>query len=486
MKLRLIPKLAIEYHHPKGLKCETDMEYARIATEIAGEMEKLRIPDISAEGLKLIAVNVSMYFEDVVADAGIWRGFTDLMKKHYGRLIPFFDIDEDMYYADEPNLEAVKFIVWYTMLEVHHGRVANPESPVLYELAETAYKVLDKHFETVSVNENLKDYFAKPQFLDDFYKQRDILKWLCFGCYLTYVPNLENRLFNKAHELVENMHIGMNFAIYLAECLMPYANKIGPLGILPQEWAAAILQANGNDDAAEKVREQRDKTFRGYKVASAEIDKSITLQDVDGETFTITSDELNNPEPEIYEHKIVFASFVKYGERWYLNGNMASGNNQEIFDAQREDYEGKEKLGSVYEKLRKESSLYYFADTKSLKEFLLKNLPFDEDVKKNFSLPDGHENIALYIPADNHDDFQILPDAALCIKDERNPYYNQKVALNQAFNLALSLDEEVRDYIIDHHLLPDATINSSKGIKRGNEIVQQNFKFITRAVISRL
>lgn len=211
----------------------------------------------------------------------------------------------------------------------------------------------------------------------------------------------------------------------------------------------------------------------------------MTLESYKGEQFTVSADGMNHPNEDCYQSKLVLGSFVQYGGQWYLNGDSRWGDNTKLYDDARVDYENREKMKEAYDKLRADTSLYYFADNKELEKFLLENLPFNDDMKKNFKLPES-QNVALFIPADYHDDFMILPEAAFCLKDERNPYYNQKMALNQSLNLVLSLQEEVRDYVIAHNLLPDATINSSHGLKRGNEIVQQNFSFLVRAVSSRL
>ena len=68
MKVTLVPQIEIRNRHPKGIGTATDGEYARIATEILKTIAKLGIADIPAEGLKAIAVNVTMYFEDILGD----------------------------------------------------------------------------------------------------------------------------------------------------------------------------------------------------------------------------------------------------------------------------------------------------------------------------------------------------------------------------------------------------------------------------------
>lgn len=488
MKVTLVPQIEIRNRHPKGIGTATDGEYARIATEILKTIAKLGIADIPAEGLKAIAVNVTMYFEDILSETGIWRGFMAGLKERYGRRMPFYDIDEENYFEDEPNLEDVRMIVWYTMLEVHEGKIGNPENPVLEKLAVAALSVLDKHFETAPANEELRAYLHDHERLSDFYLMRDMLKWLCFGCYLTYIPCLSERLFESAQEMVREANMGIDQAFYQAESLMPYSEEIGPLNVLPQEWLGMILRAVGEEEFAQKVESQRMKKYQIYKVVSAETGKRITFEGVDGEQFTVTASELNNPGDECYSHKCALGSFVEYNGTWHLNGNSMWGNALDGYETMRADHIGQEKLHDVYDKIVAEnegSRLFYFSGTEELKKFLLDKLPMDDKVRKDFSLPEGQKYIVLYVPED-YGDFEIFPDGAMNIKDPRNAYYNEKWARNQALNFALSVEQGMRTYLISNGLLPDATINSTKGLQRGNEIVQQNFDFLTRAVVSRL
>lgn len=488
MKLTLIPQLAVKDCHPRDMRSTTDMEYARIATEVATEMAKLNIDDIPVSGIKLIALNVTMYFEDIIADAGIWRAFTSKMKEMYGRQLPFYEIDKDNYFDDEPNIEDVKLIIWYTMLEVHHGKIGNPENPILENMAKAAYAVLDRHFETAPANENLKAYFQDPQLTADFYKQREVLKWLMFACYLTYIPNAVDIVIDRAHEIAESARMPMDMACYHTESLLTYSCTIGPLRLHTHQWLAAILRANGNDEAAEKVGNQKVKEFKVYKIENVDADRNVTLRDADGDTFTVSREELNSPQDECLERKGIVGEFVEYDGKWHLNGGSSWTDNLTAFNEMAEDCEGHKELHPAYDKMLKESEgsgLFYFADADALKEFILKNLPASEEVEKNFDLPKDQKDIMLYIPAD-YGDLQIFPDGALCVKDGRNPYYNEKWARNQSLNFVLSVSPEVQHCLISKGLLPDATINSSKGVERGNEIVQENFDFLVRAVSTRL
>lgn len=74
-----------------------------------------KLGDMDDGLVKAVALNLTLYFEDVLADAGIWRSFTDRMHELYGKYLPFYQIDEAEYLRDEPNLPDVMFIIWNTL-----------------------------------------------------------------------------------------------------------------------------------------------------------------------------------------------------------------------------------------------------------------------------------------------------------------------------------------------------------------------------------
>lgn len=486
MKKTLVPKLDITRRHPKGIQSATDMEYARVATEVMAEMEKLNVADIPKSGLKEIAVYVALYFEDVVADAGIWRSFTERIKELYGRQLPFYDVDAASYFPDEPNEEDVKLLIWYTMLDVHYGKIGNPENEVLGRLAHAAYGVLERNFETVSVNEELKEYFQKADFVADYYSMRDAMKWLLYDCYLTYVPQLEERVASRVEEAMYKLGCNPREAFYHMENILMYEKEIGPLELPAQDWMAMILRANGHQEAADRVAAQKYSRMTSYKILGSDDNGSVTFEATDGRQFTAAASNLNVPTEECYEKKCVFGSFVEYGGEMFANGGMKWSDDIAPFDEAHKDHESKERLHSVYDKLVADnggSRLFHFADSKELKKFLIEKFPAANS-STMANMPMDQEKITLYVP-ENYSDIQIYPQGAYCVKDG-NPFYNEKWARNQALNFALSVSPELRKYLISHGLLPDATINSSKGVERGNEVVQQNFDFLGRAVSTRL
>lgn len=66
---------------------------------------------LTANALKAIISRVVMYFEDIVADAGMWRAFVRKNQELYGRSYLFYESEGELY-VDEPDINAVRLLVW--------------------------------------------------------------------------------------------------------------------------------------------------------------------------------------------------------------------------------------------------------------------------------------------------------------------------------------------------------------------------------------
>ena len=124
--------------------------------------------------------------------------------------------------------------------------------------------------------------------------------------------------------------------------------------------------------------------------------------------------------------------------------------------------------------------LIYFAGHEDLMQWLDKHIGFAPD----FVAPEGMKdegNIAVFILPDGQ--LSILPDGALYIKDERNPYYNPDWAKRKAIRLLVEpemVSKEMLHYLLEHRMLPDARINSLQGPERGRQLIQENIDFVVR------
>ena len=114
MRKHFIPQNEIRNRHPRGMASYTDGDYSNFAVLLMNAIKKSGVQGLEGNELKEMVMNLTMYYEDVMADAGIWRGFTDKVYEMYGSYLPFYDLDEKEYMRDEPNLDDPVFRIMKT------------------------------------------------------------------------------------------------------------------------------------------------------------------------------------------------------------------------------------------------------------------------------------------------------------------------------------------------------------------------------------
>ena len=95
--------------------CETDQFYLWIALRLAklwDESPWLR--DLDDDVKRDVVLAVTGYYQDVVADGGVWRSFSRLHSTRNGGPVPHYAAGEG--YVDfELNEEDVRFVMWWTI-----------------------------------------------------------------------------------------------------------------------------------------------------------------------------------------------------------------------------------------------------------------------------------------------------------------------------------------------------------------------------------
>lgn len=488
MKKNLIPQQEIKRGHPRGLVSYTDGDYANFASLLLEAINNAYVRDLTSLELKLITVNLTLYYEDVMADAGVWRGFTNKMHEMYGKYLPFYSINDKEYLQDEPSLEDVKFVVWNTLVNTRslQGRIVNPETPAVESIAEAAYRLMDEWFEEIPINEELKAYFEKADFMDDYYLQRDVLKWLTYDCYLTYVPDAEDLINSDAEhyaEILNDDHAGA----YVSESQIPYTHRIGPLALIAQQWLSLILVAHGNEEKAQWAANQEYVMFEILKVIESDANKGMKLETPKGMQFFITCEGLNNPGSNFYDSKTVIGSFVKYNGEWNANADhAASQSGLDIFE-QLQDHARSMKQPEMkqYDELLKKSKgnpFFYFESLPALRAFMKEYLKIPEEMASKLDAPGTEKDIVLTVFGKDKP-VGLIRGGAKCLKDERNPYYDKEYAKKHAFEIALNMPREFLEYAMEHDMLPDAALNSIRGEERGRKLVHENYDFLARSLM---
>ena len=182
------------------------------------------------------------------------------------------------------------------------------------------------------------------------------------------------------------------------------------------------------------------------------------------------------------------ASFVKYLGEWNTNGMDSWGTFGKAYEEQREK-ERRYKSGvpqKNYEAMMKKSGgspLFYLRDGKDARRFLMEDVGIPESLMRPSGL-DDKEYMVAWVPSPDEDVF-FGPDAALAIKDERNPYYKAVDDSETGMDLISAPDRlpgDMIQYLIAHNMLPDAALKHLHGAEAGRKLAQENFDFLARSI----
>ncbi len=93
----------------------TDRYYFNLTNRLIEIAEKdTNVKSLHSALIERAALCVIGYFQDMIADAGLWHGFIDECRRLYGTPVPFFSVSED-YIDYELNREDVGFIISYAV-----------------------------------------------------------------------------------------------------------------------------------------------------------------------------------------------------------------------------------------------------------------------------------------------------------------------------------------------------------------------------------
>lgn len=484
--MQRIVALDIKRKHPVRLNCDTDLEYAGFANKVRERLTTALLPHTDEEVVTEVALNLTLYLEDVIADCGIWRTFVTKHKELYKKSLPFYPVEESSYYADEPCVEDVQFVIWQTLYSTF-GILLNPEECYLMDAASAAMEVIEEGFETLSINTTLADYFHKAGFLADFIPTRFLLRWLMFDCYLTGTPQLYPILEENANELMSVLENG-SMAAYQTDCLAGFTYKVGPMAYFPTEWLRFILAGNGNKEAAQIISDMVFYDYSAYQVMK-EDDKGVYLESVQGEEIFITYTVLNLKKGVLVKGKQALMSLVRFKDKWELNGMLSEATGSDLFERYRKEEEEKKKITKgiprykALMELSGGSPFFYFKDSKEYKTFLKKEMKLKDAKLIDRSFPNEEQNIVLFMPSAK-EGFDTVSELACFLQDERNPYYEEDLDSKSIWEAFINLTTPgMIDYIIRQNMLPNLSFPIVNGEEeRARSLVSENIDFLARCL----
>lgn len=465
--------------HPLSTSFTTDAEYAQVANRLYAAFLEHKLNAITTDEMIDYARRIALYFEDVVANAGIWRSFVTRMKELTGRSLPFYDVDEDTYFPDEPHKEDIQLLIWLTHVDWNSNELPDPHDEFFDKLAQVAIDLLDEMFDTIGINEQLVDVITDPANYTECVKRVELHRWIYLSCYLT--GGVRSRLSIK--ETAEEMVALSDSPIYdIAAAICSFRNACGPLALQPKEWLAMLLRANDAPQTAIRVEAQQYLPLYIYKCLRLEGNDIVLLTPGEKEIRVNRSRMFN---PNIQPDEYALAQFLWYDGLWTCLGGGMMDDADEHFQQQFEEVRQHKALVRNYAQLMEQSGgspFFYFANLAEAKDFLVENGVIEKanmEAQLHMKALEKAEDIILYFPSEN-EAFHIIPNVATSIKDARNPFYDAEKARNNGFAILLDLPGSMVKHLIAHQLVPDISFSTRHDKNYNRRMAQQNLDFLAR------
>ena len=484
MKLKKIVTNDIKKCHPNQNSYQTDQYYQRLANRLQDGFCSLgRIGEArTAEVMHRAAIMLANYMEDIVADSGQWRTFSNLCQELYGHPVPLFHEDEE-YYADEPSLNAIRFLLWSIASDVSNEFVLSDSKPMEL-MAIAAHDMLEEAFEEAPVNEQLADDVKTELQLatEGFNQLRSVLMWLFTGSYLIAGERNEELVSKHVEEALgmaereDFPDMSPDMALFYASTRSIFNYRIGPLALYPKDYLAAMMRTKGMEHQAEKVAkiEMLDMgTYKFERIKSAfsplrhePRQDRLKVTRTNGKQFEIETQELNLPEEGLKEFDgFMASSFVYYQGGWHLNGLLfplseTAKNWKELCEDDRENMKPGTKTLTADMMLKRTNGqqIAYFANREKMKDFLEKKIRFPRHML-NFIDDRGGDLPTVFIDKEEPKDcLQFFFGFSPSIADPSNPFYDKKIAREKAINIlwdAESVTTHAVNYLLEHNFLPD-------------------------------
>ena len=191
-----------------------------------------------------VVLAVTGYFQDVVADSGLWRSFTRLHNRQYGKPLPHYDRRED--YVDyELNVDDVRYVIWWTIDGEMDMETLDPRDSELEALATAFHLLLDEEYEDAPVPRHFciaSDVdLNNPQDAQRIY---DYAYWLYWRSFLLRPSSqaVMERAMPEAHAIIARAGESDSRPLLqdLNERLM-FTEPAGPVPLTTAQWLRLII-----------------------------------------------------------------------------------------------------------------------------------------------------------------------------------------------------------------------------------------------------
>lgn len=468
----LVPTVRWREVHPMGVVCRSDAYYAKMAGRMAGMIRDMigNAVEATEDDIVDVAVELAAYLEDKINGINLWNAFIALYREKFGRVYPFYDVREDELLDDEPNLPDVRFILWRAFDRISSASLLNPLTQPISTLAGIIHDFLMDEFESAPESPEFVEAIYTADKYDDVIYLRSMCSWLAARSYLTAVYDMEY-CFEKIFDIYKSIvgdNINEMMLAYGIEAYFAFNAEIGPLALTAPAWLGKMMELSGNEAVrklAPGISAIRTKTMLPYDIKAVGQD-GFKVESLAGDIMEMTFDPLpENVWSDVRVGHQIITTLFEYNGKWKVNGMSSITPKKMDFSPAKADYAKRldSQKNSYDWNISKNngSRIGVAADMKELKARFgldkVKNPKIDESVSDDL---DNAKEILYFINDDGS--MSILPDCAPCVAIPDNPYYNVSEATARGAMILCGHEssKEMRQYIMDNGLMPDARLAS--------------------------
>ena len=478
--------------HPGGYLFETDMAYTELANMIYDIICDKLPSDFTHQEAIEISADIAVYCEDIASSTHLFETFSRLYRRMFHYSLPFYD-DEDTD-INGFSLNALRFVVWHSIMTQNLNRVINPMNQGVRMIAEGVLDMLKNHTTELLANEEMADYLYSEEAQSDPIETKKVLMWLMYDCYLGRWE------LHDSHEdsirMLLDGHGNEKMISYADRSLCALKSRTWPLSLKAQTIYAEMIRLemeDDNDEMALAIENMKTAPLGLYHIMACN-NHYLIVQDYQGKSYEIAMNSFDyNPQNEIEKnnHTDVIASFISIDNKtWHVNGICSFANGtQDNFDAYCQDHQ---KSNELIEKRMHQfdgyinqhggKRLFFFEDRDAYAQWLKKDLHMKNVDDTNMSVIPDEQPLTAYIETSGN---MIICFNTEAIKHPDNKFYNPLEGREYGLDTFIDPDScspEFAKFLIENNLLPDALINDSQGMEHGRQLLQENIEFFARCI----
>lgn len=329
--------------HPYQASAPTDFYYIQLANRVYSIISESCEQLLDSEDKIQLSCILTCYFEDVIAQTGMFRAFTTEHSRQFGKPLPFYMEDEE-YVPEEINTDDIRFLIWHFFVQMCDEDIpSSPTDEKISELAEEVMTIFDAEYETAPENKKLKEFFNVP--VDaDLYDLQSKFFWLGTESYLFYSDGIGlQSAIESSLQQVKDKDGRMDIPAFVNIMCNDFAynNVTEFLGLSSAQWLAAILgKAHPLYDNLQTMSHK----YSGYFLYEGdENDESRFKHIVSGTEIKVSAQSMKGFPKELKtDTAIIHMGVVKWNGQWWLTGQVNGyKKNEEMMKAVNEKEEQK-------------------------------------------------------------------------------------------------------------------------------------------------